>query len=92
MADKMTDKVLNAGTDAEITEYIRSIRFKKKLMGIDEEDLWIVVSNIQKYYEKKALEAETVIETLRKDGESKDQTIAKLNLYIEAMRRKNDAE
>lgn len=46
-------KVNLNGIDKEVVEYIRKLRFRKKFYGADEEQLWVVVSNIQKYYEKK---------------------------------------
>lgn len=77
-------------TDTKITEYIESVKLKKKLFGVDEKELWVVVSNIQKYYEQRASETETLLESLRKDLEEKDQLIAKQNIYINAVRKKYD--
>jgi hypothetical protein len=39
--------------DAKVIDYIRMIRFRTRFFGADVEDLWTVVSNIQKYYDEK---------------------------------------
>ncbi|MBQ6621506.1 MAG: hypothetical protein IJH75_01565 [Mogibacterium sp.] len=36
--------------EEEVLEYIRTVRLRRKLMGIDEAELWAVLSNIQRYY------------------------------------------
>ena len=39
--------------DAEAAAYIRSVRLRRRLFGVDPQDLWTVVLNVQRYYEAK---------------------------------------
>lgn len=65
MWNKKNKSLPEPGRD-DISEYITSVHFRKKLFGVSEEDLWAVVSNIQKYYEAKAEKDAAVIEELEK--------------------------
>lgn len=40
-----------AGIDAELLEYIESIRLKYKFLGVDEEQMWSIVLRVQRHYE-----------------------------------------
>lgn len=40
--------------DREIKEYLNTVKPHKRLFGIQEEDMWTIISNVQKYYHEKA--------------------------------------
>ena len=44
--------------DQELIDYIKTLKFKHKIFGIDEKEIWTVVSNIQKFYSLKELKLE----------------------------------
>jgi tetrahydromethanopterin S-methyltransferase subunit F len=88
--EEINEKIMPA--QDEITKYIRSVQLRKQLFGVNEEDLWTVVSNIQKHYEKKADHDAAIIDKLTKDIADKDELIAKQKMYIDAARRKYDTE
>lgn len=77
-------------SETKIAEYIESLKPRRKLFGIDEESLWVIVSNIQKYYEQRYSETEVLLAQLREDNAKKDQLIAKQNLFINSVRKKYD--
>ena len=77
---------LASATD-NVAEYIKSVKLKKQLLGINEEDLWTIVSNIQRYYENRAEKDTALIKHLSDEIYEKDALIAKQKLYIEQIRR-----
>lgn len=72
-----------AAAENDITAYIKSVTLRKRLFGVSEEDIWAIVSNIQKYYEKKSVQDDAVVEELRKSNEEQAELIAKLKMYID---------
>jgi len=63
------------GIDKELVDYINSLRFHHHIFGIDERELWIVISNVQKFYARKNLENEIKYKALI---EERDKIIKKL--------------
>ncbi|MBR0373840.1 MAG: hypothetical protein IJH91_04875 [Mogibacterium sp.] len=65
--------------DVEAAVYIRSVRLRHRLFGVDPQDLWAVVLNVQRYYEAKdreraaAFEAE--VRTVRAALEERDDAL-----------------
>ena len=68
--------------EQELIDYIRKLRFRHHLIGIDEKEVWIVVSNIQKYYARKNLENEIKYKALL---EEREQEIERLNRKLKGI-------
>lgn len=66
--------------EQELIDYIKNLKFKHHAIGIDEKEVWIVVSNIQKFYARKNLENEIKLKALI---EERDEEIEKLRKEIQ---------
>lgn len=64
-------KAIPENIDEELIEYIKKLRFRRRLLGIDEKELWTVISNIQKFYARKNLENEIRYKTLIEERDHK---------------------
>ena len=38
--------------DTRIKEYLRAVKPRKSFRGVNEEDMWTIVANVQKFYQK----------------------------------------
>lgn len=69
------NKPKTEGIEQELIDYIKKLRFRHHVIGIDEKEVWIVISNIQKFYARKNLENEIKYKALI---EERDNEIKKL--------------
>lgn len=44
---------VNSEYDKDIKEYLKNVKLNHKFNGIDEKDFWVLLSNIQKFYQRK---------------------------------------
>lgn len=67
-------------TEEKISRYLETVKIKHTLMGLDEKEVWILVSNIQKFYrqqlETEKEKSDAVVSAMQKE-------IAELKTLVE---------
>ena len=74
---KNKNKVNLNDIDKELVDYIKKLKFKHRIFGVDEKEIWTVVSNIQKYYTRKDLELKIKYKTLLEERENEIASLRK---------------
>ena len=73
--------------DAEVVRYVRSLRPRRRLLGIDAVDLWTIILNIQKYYEERdagrRARALAETETLKQQLRDRDRELYRTRKALE---------
>lgn len=79
--------------DINVVEYIKKLKFRRKLLGCDREDLFVAVSNIQKYYDEKMrlkqMEFDKEIIAMNEEINKKEADIEFLKAHIVNLDKQN---
>ena len=80
--------ILNAEMyDDTVADYIRGLHLRRRLLGVDEKEVWSTAAAICSYYEERDRSRKALIETLADQLADRDSRITKLEMYINMLRK-----
>ena len=72
--------------DETVADYIKGLHLHRKLLGVDEQEVWSAAAAICSYYEERDRSRKALIETLADQLSDRDSRITKLEMYIRLLR------